>query len=89
MFTYRRLQQSIISKALEYRVPVVVVDPRNTSSTCPRCGEKLTYIHGLAICKKCGFKADRDPVGAMNIWLRALHAYAGCLGHPKRLCDEG
>jgi putative transposase len=82
MFAYRRLQYSIISKAIEHEVPVVVVDPRNTSSLCPRCGEKLIYIHRLAICKKCGFKADRDSIGAMNIWLRALHAYAGCAGHP-------
>jgi IS605 OrfB family transposase len=80
MFAYRRLQYSIISKAIEHEVPVVVVDPRNTSSTCPRCGEKLIYIHRLAICKKCGFKADRDSIGAMNIWFRALHAYAGAPG---------
>ncbi|MCL7390092.1 MAG: transposase [Thaumarchaeota archaeon] len=39
MFTYRRLQQSVISKAIEYGVSIVIVDPRNTSSTCPGCGE--------------------------------------------------
>jgi putative transposase len=82
MFAYRRLQHSIISKAIEYWVPVVVVDPRNTSSTCPRCGEKLVYIHRLAVCRRCGFKADRDSVGAMNIWFRALQAYAGVPGSP-------
>jgi putative transposase len=82
MFTYRRLQHSIISKAIEYGVPVVIVDPRNTSSLCPRCGKKLTYIHRLAMCKRCGFKADRDSIGAMNIWLRALQAYAGVPGSP-------
>jgi transposase len=84
MFAYRRLQHSIISKALEYGVPIIVVDPRNTSSTCPRCVEKLVYIHRLAVCKKCEFKADRDSVGAMNIWLRALQAYAGVPGSPQR-----
>ena len=82
MFTYRRLQQSVISKAIEYGAPIVIVDPRNTSSTCPRCGEKLTYIHRLAMCKRCGFKTDRDSLGAMNIWLRALQAYAGVPGSP-------
>jgi IS605 OrfB family transposase len=84
MFAYRRLQQSIISKALEYKVPIIIVDPKNTSSTCPKCREKLTYIHRLAICKKCGFKGDRDSVGAVNIWLRALQAYAGVSGSPLR-----
>jgi putative transposase len=84
MFAYRRLQHSIISKAIEYGIPIIVVDSRNTSSTCPRCVEKLAYIHRLAVCKKCGFKADRDSVGAMNIWFRALQAYAGVCGSPQR-----
>jgi len=61
MFAYRRLQHSIISKALECGVPVIVVDPRDTSRTCPRCG----------------FARDRDSIGAVNIWLRALYAYVG------------
>jgi len=84
MFAYRRLQHSIISKAIEYGVPIIIVDPRNTSSTCPRCGEKLLYIHRLTICKKCGFKADRDSIGAINIWFKALQAYAGVRGSPQR-----
>jgi putative transposase len=84
IFAYRRLQHSIISKAIEYGVPIIVVNPRSTSSTCPRCGEKLTYIHRLATCGMCGFKADRDSIGAVNIWLRALHAYAGVPGSPPR-----
>ena len=84
MFAYRRLLHSVISKGLEHGVPVIIVDPRNTSSTCPRCGEKLFYTHRLAICRRCRFKADRDSVGAMNIWLRALQAYAGVPGSPQR-----
>ena len=74
MFAYRRLKHSIISKTLEHGVPVIIVDPRNTSSTCPRSGERPLYIHRLAICGGCGFKADGDTVGAMNIWFRALQA---------------
>jgi putative transposase len=65
-------------------VPIIIVDPRSTSSTCPRCREKLVYTHRLAMCKRCGFKADRDSVGAMNIWLRALQAYAGVHRSPQR-----
>jgi putative transposase len=84
MFAYRRLQHSVISKAIEYEVPVVIVDPRNTSSTCPKCNSKLVYTHRLAICGRCGFKADRDSVGVVNIWLRALQAYAGVPGSPPR-----
>ena len=83
-FAYRKLQEAVITKAIEYNVPVAFVDPRNTSTTCPRCGAELHYIHRLAVCGNCGFKADRDSVGAINIWLRLLYAYAGELGSPPR-----
>jgi putative transposase len=84
MFAYRRLQHAVIAKAIEYGVPVIIVNPKGTSSKCPICGHKLTYIHRLAICEKCGFIADRDVVGAMNIWLRALQAHAGVPWSPPR-----
>jgi putative transposase len=71
MFAYRKLQHSIVSKALEHGVPATLVEPEHTSSLCPKCGSKLKYVDRLAICM-CGFKGDRDRVGAMNIWLRAL-----------------
>ncbi|MCD6300556.1 MAG: transposase [Staphylothermus sp.] len=83
MLAYRKLQEAVVSKAIEYNAPVILVNPRGTSSVCPRCGAKLVYNHRLAICRKCGFTADRDVVGAMNIWLRALHAYAGEPGSPQ------
>jgi len=82
MFAYRKLQHAIMAKAIEYGVPVIIVNPKGTSSKCPICGHKLTYIHRLAICERCSFIADRDTVGAMNIWLRALHAHAGACGLP-------
>ncbi len=71
-FAYRRLQQAIITKAVEHNVPVILVDPRNTSTLCPKCGSKLSYIHRLAVCSKCGLVADRDTIGAINIYLRAV-----------------
>ncbi len=75
-FAYRKLQLAIITKAVEYNVPIIFVNPRNTSTTCPRCGAKLNYNHRLAICSRCGFVADRDTVGAMNIYLKALKTIA-------------
>ena len=79
-FAYRKLQLAIITKAIEYNVPIIFVDSRNTSSTCPRCGAKLSYNHRLAICKSCGFMSDRDKVGAMNIYLKTLQTTAPRLG---------
>ncbi len=81
MFAYRRLHESVVSKAIEYGVPIIFVDPRDTSRSCPRCGDMLLYVHRLATCR-CGFVADRDVVGAMNVLLRSLHA---CVGAPGSL----
>jgi len=84
MFAYRKLQEAGVSKAVEFNVPVIFVDPRNTSSTCSRCRSKIEYVERLGICRRCGFKADRDRVGAVNIWLKVLEAYAGVPGSPLR-----
>mgnify|MGYP000241627155 CR=1 FL=1 len=67
MFAYRKLQEALISKAIEYNVPIVFVNPRGTSSICPRCSTKWVYNHKPVMCPRCGFVADRDRVGAMNI----------------------
>ena len=75
-FAYRKLQVAIIAKAVEYNVPLILVNPRNTSTTCPRCEAKLSYNHRLTICRNCGFIADRDTVGAINIYLKAIQALA-------------
>jgi transposase len=54
-----------------------------------RYSEKLIYIYRLAICRLCGFKIDRNSVGAMNIWLRAFEAYVeGAWVVSKNLRDE-
>ncbi len=71
-FAYHKLQQAIMTKAIEYNVPVVFIDPRDTSIVCPRCGMKLVYNYRLAVCRKCGLIADRDTVGAMNIYLKTI-----------------
>ncbi len=87
-FAYRKLHESIVSKAVEYDVPIIFVDPRNTSKTCPRCESTLLYVHRLAICG-CGFVADRDIIGDMNVLLRSLHVCGGAWVAPERLRCEG
>jgi len=53
-------------------VPVVVVDPRGTSTTCPKCGSRLAEVKPRWMkCTKCGFEADRDVVAVLNIERRA------------------
>ena len=79
-FAYRKLQLAIVTKAIEYNVPIIYVNPRGASTLCPKCGGKLSYTHRLAVCENCGFIADRDTVGTMNIHLRGLRGMRPSLG---------
>ncbi len=84
-FSYRKLHLAIITKAVEYNVPILFINPRGTSTMCPRCRAKLFYNHRLAVCLKCGFIADRDMVGAMNIILKSVKTLSPTpwvVGHP-------
>jgi putative transposase len=77
---FRGVIKAIEEKCLERRVPVVKVDPRNTSSICPFCGSKL--MRGNAPrqlkCPKCGFKAGRDVVAVLNLERKYLTS-EGCV----------
>jgi len=70
----RKLSRSMWSKIvqkLSYRVPIEFANPARTSSTCPRCGSRLESRNGLVVCD-CGFKADRQFVGAFKVFVRRL-----------------
>ena len=51
-------------------VPVIAVDPRNTSRTCPECGHidrGNRLVRGIFLCRQCGHFDHADVVGAINI----------------------
>ncbi|MEV0116441.1 transposase [Streptomyces sp. NPDC050844] len=53
---------------------VIAVDPRNTSRTCPSCGhiaKESRVTQAKFQCTACGFTANADHVGALNILNRA------------------
>jgi len=65
-------------KARKHGLLVRLVDPRNTSHFCPRCGRKGYQIKsprsiarfeagGFFYCPHCHFMGDRDYVGALNV----------------------
>jgi len=66
---FRGIVKAIEEKCLEKGVPVVKVDPKDTSSTCPICNSKL--MRGSAPrrlkCLRCGFEAGRDTVAVLNL----------------------
>jgi len=76
---YRRLLWWIKWQAAKRGVIVVEVDPRGTSTTCPKCGGEMEEVgHRRVRCTVCGFEAGRDVVAVLNIEKRARDK----LGHP-------
>jgi IS605 OrfB family transposase len=72
-WSFYQLRQFIAYKAQEVGLPVVFVDPRNTSRTCSVCGHcdkanRTSQAHFL--CKSCGFDANADTNAAVNIGAR-------------------
>ena len=73
MLSYRRLGFWIDWQSEKHGVPVVVVEPKGTSSTCPKCGGKLKENGYRRLkCPVCGFENDRDIIAVLNIERRAL-----------------
>lgn len=60
-------------KAKVAGVPLVFVDPRNTSRTCPSCGHVSKANRPTRDefrCESCGFAGPADHIAAMNIAFR-------------------
>jgi transposase len=55
-------------------VPYVKVDPNGTSPECPKCDyKKLEEVGYRRLrCPRCGFEADRDVIGKLNIRKKGL-----------------
>ena len=83
ILSYRKLEFWINWQAEKHGVPVVVVEPKGTSSTCPRCGSRLKENSYRRLkCLRCGFEADRDTTAVLNIEKRALSKMGGSLTTP-------
>ena len=70
-----QLRSFIEYKAKLSGVPVVLVDPRNTSRTCPFCGcidENNRKTRNDFVCVRCGFAGPADHVASVNIAERGL-----------------
>jgi IS605 OrfB family transposase len=69
---------AIIDKAREYGVPVLMVDPRNTSKICPIHNALIEYGENrIGACSKGGKRRHREVVALINIYLKALEALLG------------
>jgi IS605 OrfB family transposase len=71
---FRQLQSFIAYKAALAGVPVLFVEPQNTSRTCPVCGHidrRNRRSQSEFVCRSCGFSDHADRVAAVNIAARA------------------
>jgi len=66
-WSFRKLQQYIEYKANLEGIPIVYVNPKNTSKKCHRCGY-VAQVNGRKFrCPKCGLTYNRDLNSAINI----------------------
>jgi len=85
---WHQLVQYTIYKAEEAGRSVILVDPRNTSKKCSRCGsikEDLTLDDRTYICTRCGLVLDRDFNASINILALGLQRRGRCA--PRRRVD--
>jgi IS605 OrfB family transposase len=83
-WSFGQLRAFVAYKAALAGVPVVLVDPRNTSRTCPACGcvDKANRpSQPVFSCRHCGLAGPADAVAAVVIGRRAAvmrpHVSAG------------
>ena len=85
-WSFDDLRQKIEYKARRIGIPVVAVDPRNTSRTCPACGhvdQANRPNQSTFSCVSCGLVGLADHFAAVEISRRAACKPASLLGYPK------
>jgi len=74
-WSFFQLRAFVEYKAKRAGVPVVLVDPRNTSRTCPKCGhiaKANRKSQSVFSCVRCGHSGLADHIAAINISRRAV-----------------
>ena len=74
-WSFAQLRTFIEYKALLSGVPLILIDPRNTSRTCSSCGhcEKSNRkSQSEFVCCKCNYSMNADCNAALNIRTKAL-----------------
>ncbi|AFK21823.1 RNA-guided endonuclease TnpB family protein [Pyrococcus sp. ST04] len=86
----RELERLIEYKAKWFGVPVVYVNPRNSSRVCPVCGGRLIPREGrLVECPNCGLVEDRDFVAVLNLRMWGVWGSPEWVGGFEGSPDEG
>ena len=72
MWPRRKLHQIIEYKAQWKGIPVVKVDPRNSSRTCPICGRIKDFRMGTEFKCECGWRLDKHINASINLMQTAI-----------------
>jgi IS605 OrfB family transposase len=73
ILSYRKLSFWIDWQCEKLGVPIIPVEPKQTSSICPNCSSRLGENGYRRLkCPKCGLEEDRDRIAVLNIEKRAL-----------------
>jgi transposase len=89
--SFKGVQKAIEEKAREHGVPVIYVNPRNTSRVCPIRNAPIAYRNGSRVgrCSKGGELWHRDVVACYNLLLRARLGDGGDAPSPGGLVVGG
>ena len=82
-WAFHQLGSFVSYKAKMAGLPVVFVDPRNTSRTCSLCGhcaKENRKSQSQFLCLSCGFQANADVNASANIARKGLDARAAVNG---------
>jgi putative transposase len=91
-WAFYQLRQFVIYKAIREGIPVIPVDPRNTSRTCSSCGhcaKRNRVSRDEFACSHCGFTCCADLNAAKNIRLRALRDWVQVMAPHAGIVDAG
>ena len=88
---FKAMQQAIEEKAREYGVPVVYVDPWNTSRLCPVHRAPILYSNGSRIgrCSVGGELWHRDVAATWNLLFKALRGDGSSAPNPVGYIVDG
>ncbi len=87
-WSFRKLQMYVKYKANLEGIPVVYVNPKNTSKRCHRCGH-VAQANGREFrCPKCGLVYNRDLNAAINIAHTLMRGMGWGSREPPELPNE-
>ena len=91
-WSFAQLRSFVEYKAQLAGIPVVLVDPRNTSKGCSQCGHVAKAnrpTQARFSCKQCGYTTDADFNAAQNIRYRAPVNAPQVAGFPVHAFGHG